>query len=73
MQEISSQQGSVLAEHIRVINSCYPEEIVRYYLTPYLTHTHTGITSTSGDRYYSPGYSDTLLERVEQYRPSITQ
>lgn len=30
VQEISSQPGSILAEHIRVINSCYPEEIVRY-------------------------------------------
>jgi hypothetical protein len=30
VQEISCQPGSVLAEHIGVINSCYPEEIVRY-------------------------------------------
>jgi 3-methyladenine DNA glycosylase AlkD len=48
VQEISCQPGSVLAEHIGVINSCYPEEIVRY---------------------YSPGYSDSLLARVEQYKP----
>lgn len=52
VQEISSQPGSVLAEHVRKINSCFPEEIVKY---------------------YSPGYSDQLLQRVDQYRPSFTQ
>ena len=30
MQEIAAQPGTVLAEHITTINSCYPEEIVRY-------------------------------------------
>jgi hypothetical protein len=35
--------GTKLGEHIRTINECYPEEIVRY---------------------YSPGYSATLLEKV---------
>jgi hypothetical protein len=35
--------GTKLGEYIRVINGCYPEEIVRY---------------------YSPGYSATLLEKV---------
>jgi hypothetical protein len=35
--------GTKMGEYIRVINECYPEEIVRY---------------------YSPGYSATLLEKV---------
>ncbi|XP_025094667.1 sperm-associated antigen 6 [Pomacea canaliculata] len=48
VQEIKSEPGSALAEYINGINSCYPEEIVKY---------------------YSPGYSETLLERVEQYNP----
>lgn len=30
IQEIHADLGTVLAEYIRVINSCYPEEIVRY-------------------------------------------
>lgn len=30
IQEIHADPGTVLAEYIRVINSCYPEEIVRY-------------------------------------------
>lgn len=30
IQEIHADTGTVLAEYIRVINSCYPEEIVRY-------------------------------------------
>ena len=38
--------GSKLAEYIRAINECYPEEIVRY---------------------YSPGYSAALLEKIDQY------
>lgn len=38
--------GSKLAEYIRVINECYPEEIVRY---------------------YSPGYSTTLLSKIDGY------
>jgi hypothetical protein len=35
-----------LAESIRTINECYPEEIVRY---------------------YSPGYSNTLLSKLDAY------
>ena len=35
--------GTKMGEYIRIINECYPEEIVRY---------------------YSPGYSATLLEKV---------
>ncbi|KAI9327408.1 armadillo-type protein [Zopfochytrium polystomum] len=38
--------GSKMGEHIRTINECYPEEIVRY---------------------YSPGYSATLLEKIDEY------
>ncbi|CAG5118356.1 unnamed protein product [Candidula unifasciata] len=50
IQEIKAEPGSALAEYINAINSCYPEEIVKY---------------------YSPGYSDALLERVEQYTPKM--
>ncbi|XP_037612300.1 sperm-associated antigen 6 [Sebastes umbrosus] len=49
VQEIEAEPGSPLQEHINTINSCFPEEIVRY---------------------YSPGYSDVLLERLENYQPS---
>ena len=38
--------GSKLKEYVDTINSCYPEEIVRY---------------------YSPGYSDTLMEKIDNY------
>ncbi|XP_071591160.1 sperm-associated antigen 6 isoform X3 [Heliangelus exortis] len=50
VQEIKAEPGSVLQEYINIINSCYPEEIVRY---------------------YSPGYSEILLERVENYQPVL--
>ncbi|XP_029935390.1 sperm-associated antigen 6 [Myripristis murdjan] len=49
VQEIEAEPGSELQEYINTINSCYPEEIVRY---------------------YSPGYSDALLERLENYQPA---
>lgn len=49
IQEIPAEPGTVLAEYVRAINICYPEEIVRY---------------------YSPGYCEQLLERVEQYKPA---
>ena len=49
IQEIESEEGSVLQSYIHAINGCYPEEIVKY---------------------YSPGYSEQLLERVEQYQPA---
>jgi hypothetical protein len=42
----SQYVGSKLTEHIRAINECYPEEIVRY---------------------YSPGYSTTLLDKIDEY------
>ncbi|XP_022904975.1 sperm-associated antigen 6-like [Onthophagus taurus] len=50
VQEIDAEPGSTLLEYITIINSCFPEEIVRY---------------------YSPGYPDTLLEKVEQYSPQM--
>ncbi|XP_070709369.1 sperm-associated antigen 6 [Pempheris klunzingeri] len=49
VQEIKAEPGSSLQEHINAINSCFPEEIVRY---------------------YSPGYSEVLLQRLENYQPS---
>ncbi|XP_041817689.1 sperm-associated antigen 6 [Chelmon rostratus] len=49
VQEIQAEPGSLLQEHINAINSCFPEEIVRY---------------------YSPGYSEVLLERLENYQPA---
>ncbi|KAM6908826.1 sperm-associated antigen 6 [Lycodopsis pacificus] len=49
LQEIDAEPGSPLQEHINAINSCFPEEIVRY---------------------YSPGYSEVLLERLEKYQPA---
>ncbi|XP_043279064.1 sperm-associated antigen 6-like [Venturia canescens] len=48
VQEIQAEPDSKLAEYIKIINCCFPEEIVRY---------------------YSPGYPDSLLEKVEQYQP----
>ncbi|XP_052741828.1 sperm-associated antigen 6 isoform X1 [Bicyclus anynana] len=52
VQEIDTVPGTSLKEYINIINSCFPEEIVRY---------------------YSPGYSDTLLDRVEAYTPQIPE
>ncbi|XP_026147837.1 sperm-associated antigen 6 [Mastacembelus armatus] len=49
VQEIEAEPGSPLQEYINAINSCFPEEIVRY---------------------YSPGYSEVLLERLENYQPA---
>ncbi|XP_029385345.1 sperm-associated antigen 6 [Echeneis naucrates] len=49
VQEIEAETGSPLQEYINAINSCFPEEIVRY---------------------YSPGYSEVLLERLESYHPA---
>lgn len=49
VQEIKSEPETALCEYIREINTCFPEEIVRY---------------------YSPGYSEQLLQRVECYKPS---
>ncbi|KPI91681.1 Sperm-associated antigen 6 [Papilio xuthus] len=52
IQEIDTVPGTSLKEYINIINSCFPEEIVRY---------------------YSPGYSETLLDRVEAYTPQIPE
>ena len=46
LQDIDAEPGSKLKEYVDTINSCYPEEIVRY---------------------YSPGYSDTLMEKIDNY------
>nr|CAH7723586.1 unnamed protein product [Callosobruchus chinensis] len=50
VQEMEAKPGSTLFEYINIVNSCFPEEIVRY---------------------YSPGYPETLLDKVEQYSPQI--
>lgn len=50
LQEIDAKPGTTLCEYINVINSCFPEEIIRY---------------------YSPGYPETLLDKVEQYAPQM--
>ncbi|XP_013775029.1 sperm-associated antigen 6-like [Limulus polyphemus] len=50
VQLIKAEPGSLLQEHIHAVNSCFPEEIVRY---------------------YSPGYPEELLQRVENYQPNL--
>ncbi|KAI4454662.1 sperm-associated antigen 6 armadillo repeat-containing [Holotrichia oblita] len=50
IQELDAEPGSTLMEYITIINSCFPEEIVRY---------------------VTPGYPDSLLEKVEQYSPQM--
>lgn len=50
IQEMDAKPGSTLMEYITVINSSFPDEIVRY---------------------YSPGYPETLLDKVEQYSPQM--
>lgn len=35
LQEIRAEPGSALAEYVHAINSCYPEEIVKYYSPGY--------------------------------------
>ncbi|KAG6442216.1 sperm-associated antigen 6 isoform X1 [Manduca sexta] len=52
VQEIDTVPGTSLKEYINIINSCFPEEIVRY---------------------YTPGYSESLLDRVEAYTPQIPE
>ena len=46
LQDIEAEPGSKLKEFVDTINSCYPEEIVRY---------------------YSPGYSEQLMEKIDNY------
>lgn len=45
VQQMAEAPGSKLREAVEIINSCYPEEIVKY---------------------YSPSYSQQLLEKLEQ-------
>ncbi|CAH4028759.1 unnamed protein product [Pieris brassicae] len=52
IQEIDTVPGTSLKEYINIINSCFPEEIVRF---------------------YTPGYSDSLLDRVEAFTPQIPE
>jgi len=47
LQDIEAEPGSKLKECVDTINSCYPEEIVRY---------------------YSPGYSEQLMEKIDNYQ-----
>lgn len=49
IQEITAEPGSKLKEAIDAVNSCYPEEVVRY---------------------YSPGYSHELMQKIEEYQPA---
>jgi len=35
VQQLDAESGSKLKEHVDVINSCYPEEIVKYYSPSY--------------------------------------
>ena len=48
VQQMAEAPGSKLKEVVEVINSCYPEEIVRY---------------------YSPNYSQQLLDKLESMHP----
>lgn len=48
MQEMNVQAGTELFQHVRDINNCFPEEIVKY---------------------YTPGYSETLLQRLDTFDP----
>lgn len=50
IQEIETDPGSIIMEHITQINACFPDEIVRY---------------------YTPGYPDSLLEKIEQFVPQL--
>ncbi|GBP19896.1 Sperm-associated antigen 6 [Eumeta japonica] len=52
IQEIEAEPGSSLKEYINIINSCFPEEIVRY---------------------YTPGFSESLLDRVDAYVPQVPE
>ncbi|XP_041986246.1 sperm-associated antigen 6-like [Aricia agestis] len=52
IQEIDSTPGTSLKEYINIINSCFPEEIVRY---------------------YTPGFSETLLNRIDAYSPRVPE
>lgn len=51
IQEINADPGSSVAECVKEINACFPEEIVKF---------------------FSPGYSDSLLETVDRFEPRGT-
>lgn len=76
VQEIKAEPGSLLQENINSINSCYPEEIVRctaglFFNFSVLCFRRSSFHDRScTSRYYSPGYSEILLERVEAYQPT---
>nr|XP_035948515.1 sperm-associated antigen 6 isoform X3 [Halichoerus grypus] len=76
VQEIKAEPGSLLQEYINSINNCYPEEIVRKKLLQLRSKRLLPVfsfrmlmDSCLTFRYYSPGYSDTLLQRVDSYQP----
>lgn len=48
LQEIQAPLGSTILEYINSINSCFPQDIIRY---------------------YSPGYPELLLQKVEEFIP----
>eukprot|EP00771_Trimastix_marina_P004140 gnl/Trimastix_PCT/879.p2 GENE.gnl/Trimastix_PCT/879~~gnl/Trimastix_PCT/879.p2 ORF type:complete len:527 (+),score=171.67 gnl/Trimastix_PCT/879:66-1583(+) len=48
IQELNAEQGTKLKAAIDAVNSCYPEEVVRY---------------------YSPGYSKELMQKIDEYNP----
>lgn len=51
VQQMAESPGSKLKEAVEIINSCYPEEIVRY---------------------YSPSYSQQLLEKLDSMAAGTT-
>lgn len=50
IQELKDDNEGLLSVYINTINSCFPEEVVRY---------------------FSPGYAEKLMERVEAYQVPI--
>lgn len=49
VQEIRTEPGSHLYEYITLINSCFPDDVIRF---------------------YTPGFSDSILERIDLYQPT---
>ena len=64
VQEIKTEPDSALAEYIREINTCFPEGRTQFTRNRVQSHFSEIV------RYYSPGYSEQLLQRVESYKPS---
>nr|CAD7429131.1 unnamed protein product [Timema monikensis] len=87
VQEIKAEPGSTLLEYITIINCCFPEDIIRYRHERHVSNPCLPVQSItrvkrqqvsnqssvicSRSRYYSPGYPETLLDRVEQYQPEL--